>query len=93
MNVQSEYPGRGRVPTGTPTVIAEVLDGNADRGQTEADAEARITNWETDDPGHAELAWREAHEEVLAEPNFRTLPPGIVEKLVQITPPPCPSRS
>lgn len=83
MKVRSEYPGRGRVTSGTPTALAEVLNGDAERKESQGDAESRITRWENEDPAGAELAWREAHEEVLAEPNFRTLPPRIVQKLIQ----------
>lgn len=81
--VRNEYPGQGRGSTGRPMAIAEILNEQADREQSEEHEEIRIRSWEKEQPDQAELAWREAHEEVLAEPNFRTLPPGTLERLVR----------
>lgn len=75
--------GQGRGNTGTPTVVAEILNDEADRQQGEEQEEIRIRSWEKEQPDQAELAWREAHDEVLAEPSFRALPQGTLERLVR----------
>lgn len=50
VKVRSEYPGRGRVTTGAPTAIAEVLNGRAELGQSEADAGLRIRTGKRGEP-------------------------------------------